>query len=56
MISLAILVCMFCCQMIMETIVKQYHQNTSTNKENENENVVFDDYIEDGLQQLLENV
>ena len=31
-------------------------QNTSTNKEKENENVVFDDYIDDDLQQLLVNV
>ena len=31
-------------------------QNTSTNKEDENENVVFDDYIDDDLQQLLVNV
>ena len=31
-------------------------QNISTNKEKENENVIFDDYIKDDLQQLLANV
>ena len=42
--------------LIIQNSNKSLSQNTSTNKEKENENVIFDDYIDDDLQQLLSDV